>query len=528
MNEQNTQKPTAVSTFYSLLERAKLADYYERFLAQGGDDIDQLCEATDDEFKEITRMVGMHTKPLHIRRLQKALLEFWAEKEKSCQVFPSSANLGPSWIEIWNKEQASQTIKSHNSNISLPTTATIRITTIDNDMEEDKPGDGTLPTKRGRPPKGVKRGAQADVFELKLPAMDVIINWEKLDEERKQLIREHSRIYGRDTKKRKSLELNSHEQVINEAAAQLCLRDPTLLVRRDELFSQARRIVRDSGFPVVHGHSRSKFVEEGGLLEEDYKFDSSKYNRTTLTRMNRQARLEEVNDLLVKLLERQVMLIKKRRELEINKQPIGDLQQELNNLSIEMTNLQIEQKQLQKKLRRSERYQQGKVQKKLNVSMETPQTIQSKLSGENLQSQAQHAVIVTDLLQAVNNDGQQHDQGSSGNTAGGQTLYTIIPQQQLADATELDQTTINSLLNIAQDQEKLNTNPPGSLFDFVMNYNQHSEPCNNGEHTDSVGTQQKPNVITATDLTNEIHNYCRTQYEATTKTVSTTNMSTRD
>ena len=77
----------------------------------------------------------------------------------------------------------------------------------------------------------------------------------------------------------------------------------------------------------------------------------------------------------------------------------------------------------------------------------------------------------------VNNEGQQHDQGSSGNTAGGQTLYTIIPQQQLADATELDQTTINSLLNIAQDQEKLNTNPPGSLFDFVMNYNQHSEPC---------------------------------------------------
>lgn len=32
--------------------------------------------------------------------------------------------------------------------------------------------------------------------------------------------------------------------------------------------------------------------------------------------------------------------------------------------------------------------------------METPLTIESKLSGENLQSQAQHAVIVTDLLQA--------------------------------------------------------------------------------------------------------------------------------
>ena len=267
MEGQNTQQQN-VCTLYSLLESAKLSDYYDRFLSQGGDDIDQLCEATEYEFKEITKLVGMHTKPLHIRRLQKALLEFWGEKQKSGKNKQSSSTLGPSWIETWNSEQ-NTTTKSINISLSKPTTTTVTIVT-GNFVESEVQSSPTA-AKRGRPAsKGQNRNAKSGVFELKLPAMEAIIDWENLDEERKQLIREHSRIYGRDTKKRKCIDLNSHEQIINEAAAQLCLRDPTLLVRRDELFTQARRIVRDSGFSFVHGHSRSKFVDEsGGEAMED-------------------------------------------------------------------------------------------------------------------------------------------------------------------------------------------------------------------------------------------------------------------
>lgn len=267
MEEQNTQQKNVVYSLYSLLESAKLSDYYDRFLQQGGDDIDQLCEATENEFNEITKLVGMHTKPLHIRRLQKALLEFWAEKTKSRKNKPSSNPLGgPSWIETWNTEQTPQSSQSKSNNISVtkPTTTTIRITTGSPAVVNEVPTTPTTSTsRRGRPSiKGIKRNIKSGVFELKLPAMEAIIDWESLDEERKQLIREHSCIYGRDSKKRKSKDLNSHEQIINEAAAQLCLRDPTLLVRRDELFTQARRIVRDSGFSFVHGHSRSKFAGE--------------------------------------------------------------------------------------------------------------------------------------------------------------------------------------------------------------------------------------------------------------------------
>ena len=44
----------------------------------GGDDVQQLCEAGEEEFLEIMALVGMAAKPLHVRRLQKALQEWVA------------------------------------------------------------------------------------------------------------------------------------------------------------------------------------------------------------------------------------------------------------------------------------------------------------------------------------------------------------------------------------------------------------------------------------------------------------------
>jgi hypothetical protein len=60
---------------YKLLEKANLVQYYTAFTEQGGDDLNQLCEADDDEFKEIVELVGMASKPLHVKRLRKALDE---------------------------------------------------------------------------------------------------------------------------------------------------------------------------------------------------------------------------------------------------------------------------------------------------------------------------------------------------------------------------------------------------------------------------------------------------------------------
>ena len=64
------------------------------------------------------------------------------------------------------------------------------------------------------------------------------------DRKRAELIRKSSAIYGGHLAKRRHLPLTAHEEDVNEASFQLCLRDPTLLVRRDELFLLARRAVK--------------------------------------------------------------------------------------------------------------------------------------------------------------------------------------------------------------------------------------------------------------------------------------------
>ncbi|KAI1290221.1 NGFI-A-binding protein 2 [Halotydeus destructor] len=61
---------------YRVLQRANLLAYYDTFICQGGDDVHQLCEAGEEEFLEIMALVGMASKPLHVRRLQKSLQEW--------------------------------------------------------------------------------------------------------------------------------------------------------------------------------------------------------------------------------------------------------------------------------------------------------------------------------------------------------------------------------------------------------------------------------------------------------------------
>jgi hypothetical protein len=42
----------------------------------GGDDLKQLAEAENDDFQEIITLVGMVSKPLHVKRFKKALADY--------------------------------------------------------------------------------------------------------------------------------------------------------------------------------------------------------------------------------------------------------------------------------------------------------------------------------------------------------------------------------------------------------------------------------------------------------------------
>ncbi|XP_061412073.1 uncharacterized protein LOC133345385 isoform X1 [Lethenteron reissneri] len=76
---------------FRVLQRANLLSYYQTFVEQGGDDVHQLCDAEQEEFLEIMALVGMASKPLHVRRLQKALQEWVHNPSVFSQVLPAFA-----------------------------------------------------------------------------------------------------------------------------------------------------------------------------------------------------------------------------------------------------------------------------------------------------------------------------------------------------------------------------------------------------------------------------------------------------
>jgi hypothetical protein len=112
---------------FKFLEQANLLQYYSAFIEQGlslypleknnicdkslgGDDLKQLAEAQNDDFQEIITLVGMVSKPLHVKRFKKALAainnshstpteETLPDRHLSPPlIHPSSANHSPKMI----------------------------------------------------------------------------------------------------------------------------------------------------------------------------------------------------------------------------------------------------------------------------------------------------------------------------------------------------------------------------------------------------------------------------------------------
>ena len=75
-------KNLAELQLYRVMQNASLLVYYDTLLEMGGDDVQQLCDAGEDEFLEIMSLVGMASKPLHVRRFQKSLQEWVTNPNK--------------------------------------------------------------------------------------------------------------------------------------------------------------------------------------------------------------------------------------------------------------------------------------------------------------------------------------------------------------------------------------------------------------------------------------------------------------
>jgi len=74
-----------------MLESADLESYYDNFVEAGADSLKQLLDATDEELQEITDLVGMSSKKLHVKRLQKAL-QTWGTATCMVEKLPLESN----------------------------------------------------------------------------------------------------------------------------------------------------------------------------------------------------------------------------------------------------------------------------------------------------------------------------------------------------------------------------------------------------------------------------------------------------
>ncbi|XP_029103303.1 NGFI-A-binding protein 1-like [Scleropages formosus] len=291
---------------YRILQRANLLCYYDAFIQQGGDDVQQLCEAGEDEFLEIMALVGMASKPLHVRRLQKALRDWVTNPALFNQPL---ASLPVCSIPVYKLPEGSphakvpKCVPAACADPGKPDAANANAATGSPLQSGSEPrfwaGHGAesehslSPADLGSPSSPreglealdvaavqsvaecVERMAQAlprsDPAEVKeqlrsnkklAKMISHIFDMSDEDPRKEEEVRKYSAIYGRfDSKRKDGKHLTLHELTVNEAAAQLCMRDTALLTRRDELFGLARQISREVTYKYTYRTSKSRCGE---------------------------------------------------------------------------------------------------------------------------------------------------------------------------------------------------------------------------------------------------------------------------
>uniref|UniRef100_A0A8C6GDD7 Ngfi-A binding protein 1 n=1 Tax=Mus spicilegus TaxID=10103 RepID=A0A8C6GDD7_MUSSI len=322
---------------YRILQKANLLSYFDAFIQQGGDDVQQLCEAGEEEFLEIMALVGMASKPLHVRRLQKALRDWVTNPglfNQPLTSLPVSSipiyklpEGSPTWLGIScnSYERSSSSREPH---LKIPKCAA---TTCVQSLGQGKSEVGSLalqsvsdsrfwqghhatesehslsPADLGSPasPKESSEALDAaaalsvaECVERMAPTLpksdlsevkELLKNNKKLakmighifemsdeDPHKEEEIRKYSAIYGRfDSKRKDGKHLTLHELTVNEAAAQLCVKDNALLTRRDELFALARQVSREVTYKYTYRTTRLKCGERDELSPKRIKIEQA-------------------------------------------------------------------------------------------------------------------------------------------------------------------------------------------------------------------------------------------------------------
>ncbi|XP_072927420.1 NGFI-A-binding protein 1-like isoform X2 [Hemitrygon akajei] len=227
---------------YYLLQRANLSVYYQTFVQQGGDDVRQLCEAGEEEFLEIMALVGMATKPLHVRRMQKALREWGAN--------PAAFSSLPQFRLAGASPQNSKRKSVSSSENAFPGSKRLRtLTSAPADCYS--PNSGKSPAEGVRANQVIGRQLVTTTFPNSGSVEDVDLSRLNDKQATPLKMKDSDPAMGEDERgcgPSNTGRGDSTQLVHHQVATPLCKEDSSQLQRKADLFSLARPVAQEFAY----------------------------------------------------------------------------------------------------------------------------------------------------------------------------------------------------------------------------------------------------------------------------------------
>ena len=313
-------------TVTSILKEANLIQYKEKFLQFGADDPKQLALMSKSQFLQLMQHVGMTSKPFHVMRL--------------LQVLQNSFGLSPDY-DMPAVPEKSKLIYQGQPDF---------VTSVHSDLFESMPK---------------RRKTKPYYGEVKLPSNEIFAELTDMrtEEETAELITQLSAIYrvGKP---------NKYQQYINACAAELAMRDPTLLARRGDLLTKAREAnIRGGQYKFRKGFSTSKNAPEEINAENNSKSNFALANKHREVRINEIQKLE--NTINSCLCEKEGLFERLKAETDKdNTAAIGYLRSKLDSVEEQLYVAKKQHSKLKKSQKRSEKYYTIKLSKLMSEAEE--------------------------------------------------------------------------------------------------------------------------------------------------------------
>ena len=364
-----------------ILQKANLSQYVAPLLEVGADDVEQLASLPEQDFQNLLDMIGMAKKFFHVLRFKKAINRT-NHSNLVCQT--SSINSATHTVTVYATQIEDSTVEpatlqvdpiQHNTSNTVLYKTSNSEPTGTGFVELMATPNSSLPTKR--------RSLMVTSQQLQNLVDDTVLVQKSLgpspispdiwDEGRKEILRRASQLFICSS----SLSpLSEQEELMNEASYQLCLWDPTLLVRQKDLYLLSRKLIQHflpTSSTMDIGHPKQAVVSDCNNIwtrippysvnrGPDGKFRScfeENYERRELQMQEIELLLAENNK---KEKTKQAMLLQAKEKMDYSL--ALKIQEELSLLGKMQRELKSEMSRLRKVQRRSIRHQELKKSKK--------------------------------------------------------------------------------------------------------------------------------------------------------------------